>query len=107
MEYKKQKLYEERALILKALGHPARLCIVDALSGGERCVGDLTELVGSDMSTVSRHLSTLTQVGIIAGEKRKNQIYYRLCTPCIMNFFLCAEGVLQEKCQTLATDSQI
>ena len=50
--------YEARAHIIKALAHPARLLIVDELSNhGERCVCELTEMIGSDMSTVSRHLA--------------------------------------------------
>jgi len=42
-----------RAEIFKALGHPARLAMVEALGDGEQCVCELQELVGSDMSTVS------------------------------------------------------
>ena len=50
--------YEARAHIIKALAHPARLLIVDELSNhGERCVCELTEMIGSDMSTVSCHLA--------------------------------------------------
>ena len=58
MNAKVRAKYEARAKIMKARAHPARLLIVDVLATeGERCVCDLTELVGSDMSTVSRHLA--------------------------------------------------
>jgi ArsR family transcriptional regulator len=54
---KSQKnLLEARANVFKALGHPSRLAVIDALAGGERCVADLHEEVGADISTVSRHL---------------------------------------------------
>ena len=53
-----------RAEIFKALGHPARLTMVTALGTEERCVCDLQELVGSDMSTVSKHLAVLRAVGV-------------------------------------------
>jgi len=45
--------FERRAKIIKALAHPSRLYIVDELSRGERCVCELTKLVGADISTVS------------------------------------------------------
>ena len=52
--------------------------IVDELAEhGERCVCDLTELVGSDMSTVSRHLSQLKNAGIVDDEKRGTMVFYR------------------------------
>ncbi|RPJ48319.1 MAG: transcriptional regulator, partial [Candidatus Latescibacterota bacterium] len=50
---------EARARIIKAMAHPTRLFIVDELARGERCVCDLAEMVGADVSTVSKHLSIL------------------------------------------------
>ena len=53
------------------MAHPTRLFIVDELArSGERCVCELTEMVGVDMSTVSRHLAMLKNAGIIEDEKR-------------------------------------
>lgn len=86
--------FEERAMIVKALAHPSRLMMVDELARGERCVCDLTELVGSDISTVSKHLNVLKKSGIVEDEKRGKQVYYRLRVPCILNFFHCIESVL-------------
>jgi ArsR family transcriptional regulator len=87
--------FEARARIMKALGHPTRLFIVDELSRNERCVCDLTNMVGADISTVSKHLSILKGAGILGDEKRGTQVYYRLKTPCIMNFFGCLESVIK------------
>lgn len=88
-------LYEARARILKALAHPSRLFIVEQLREGERCVNDLTGLVGADVSTVSRHLSVLKNAGIVSDEKRGNSIYYSLRVPCILDFMQCVETVLE------------
>jgi len=77
--------------IFKALGNPNRLLIVDALATGERCVADLTERVGLDMSTVSNHLSVLRNVGIVKDERRGTQIFYRLAKKCVLNIFHCLE----------------
>jgi ArsR family transcriptional regulator len=92
--------YEARAKIVKALAHPTRLFIVDELSReGERCVCHLTELIGADMSTVSRHLAVLKGAGIVGDEKRGAQVYYKLRVPCILKFFDCVESVLRSNAQ--------
>lgn len=70
--------YKARARVLKALAHPARLFVVDELSRGERCVRDLTRLVGTKMSTVSRHLALLKDAGLLEDERRGSQVFYRL-----------------------------
>lgn len=85
--------FRTQAEILKALAHPARLLIVDELSRGERCVCELAQLVGFEMPTVSRHLAQLRHAGIIEGDKRGAQVFYRLRTPCVMNFFKCLSAV--------------
>ena len=96
MDGKTQALFEARAEVVKALAHPTRLYIVDALSRGERCVCELREGVGADLSTVSKHLSVLRHAGVVTDEKRGLQVYYRLTCPCILRFFECIEGVLVE-----------
>lgn len=87
-------LLEARAGVFKALGHPTRLAIVDMLAGGERCVCEINEHIDSDMSTVSRHLAVLRNVGILSSDKRGNQVFYRLECPCITSFYGCIESVI-------------
>ncbi|MBE0501881.1 MAG: winged helix-turn-helix transcriptional regulator [Desulfuromonadales bacterium] len=91
----KQSKLSARAKVLKAMAHPSRLFIIEELEKGERCVCDLTEMIGADISTVSKHLSLLKQAGIVIDEKRGNQVFYRLRVPCIINFFGCVEKVLE------------
>lgn len=88
-----QSEYKARARIIKALAHPTRLFIVEELSRGERCVCELTDMIGVEMPTVSRHLSQLKNAGILEDEKRGAQVFYRLRTPCVLNFFNCIEAV--------------
>jgi DNA-binding transcriptional ArsR family regulator len=96
MKGKRSAKYAARAKIIKALAHPARLLIVDELADhGERCVCDLTEVIGSDMSTVSRHLAQLKEAGIIEDEKRGKMIFYRLRVKCLPSFFDCIESVIR------------
>jgi ArsR family transcriptional regulator len=86
--------FETRARVLKALAHASRLLMIDELSRGERCVCELRDLVGHDLSTVSKHLGVLKAAGIVEDDKRGKQVYYRLKVPCVLNFFHCLEGVL-------------
>jgi ArsR family transcriptional regulator len=85
--------FKLQAQVFKALAHSGRLLMVNELSRGERCVCELAALVGSEMPTVSRHLSQLKHAGIIADEKRGAQVFYRLRVPCVLKFFSCVEAV--------------
>jgi ArsR family transcriptional regulator len=95
MDAKKQARFETLAAVIKAMAHPTRLFVVDQLSRGERCVCDLTALVGADVSTVSKHLAVLKAAGIVASEKRGSRIYYSLRMSCVLNFFGCVESVIK------------
>ncbi len=87
--------YQMRARILKAMAHPTRLFLIDELARGERCVCELTAMVGADTSTVSKHLSVLREAGIVSDEKRGLMVFYSLRVPCVTNVFKCVEGVLE------------
>ncbi|MBW6511298.1 MAG: metalloregulator ArsR/SmtB family transcription factor [Desulfuromonadaceae bacterium] len=91
-----------RARVLKAMAHPTRLFIIEELEKEERCVCDLTEQIGADVSTVSKHLSVLKKAGIVIDDKRGNQVFYRLRVPCILNFFGCVESVLESSARDQA-----
>ncbi len=80
----------------KALAHPTRLFIVDQLAAkGEMCVCELTNLIGDDISTVSRHLSVLKSSGILSDDKRGVAVYYSLRIKCAQGFLECAESVMK------------
>jgi ArsR family transcriptional regulator len=90
-------VFKRQARVLKALANESRLMLVDRLSRGECCVGELVTLVGSDQSTVSKHLAVLRSHGIVEDRRDGNNVYYRLLTPCVMTFFSCATQVLKER----------
>ena len=87
-------VYETRAKIIKALAHPARLLMVDELAKEPRCVCALRDMVGGDLSTVSKHLAVLKNAGILSDNKRGSQVFYSLRCPCVVDFFACAEKVM-------------
>ena len=91
-----QAQYVARARIAKALAHPSRLLILDAIADSEKCVYELTKLVAADQSTVSKHLAILKQAGLIADRKEGSKTFYgtRIC--CLQGFWDCVETVLRE-----------
>lgn len=93
----KRRAFTRQAKMLKALGHESRLMIIDRLSRSECSVGDLRELVGSDLSTVSKHLALLRAHGIVEDRREGTTVFYRLTTPCACRFFSCATQVLKER----------
>ena len=97
MDYSKEKnLAASRAKVMKALGHPTRIFMVGLLSAQELSVGDLTEAVGVDVSTVSKHLSLLKQSGLLLNRKEGNRVLYSLLCPCIMEFIHCIDDVIYQ-----------
>ncbi len=86
-----------RTAVLKAMAHPSRLLILQELASGERCVCDLRELVGADISTVSKHLALLHNAGLVSYERRGTRIFYRLLCPCLSTFLECIDSVLAKR----------
>ncbi len=97
MTVAKDKNMTARADIFKALGHPARLAMVIELGKGERCVCDLQEIVGSDMSTVSKHLSVLRSAGLVEYDKRGKKMFYSLRLCCVADFVHCVDRAIVER----------
>ncbi len=97
---------EARAKVFKALAHPTRLFFVHELSRGPRCVCELTEMVGADMSTISKHLSVLKAAGIVADEKRGQQVYYSLRMTCVAGFIDCVDDFIKQDARLLSSHSR-
>lgn len=85
--------YKNRSEIMKALAHPTRLFIVDFLSNGEKCVCEIVEQVGVDISTISKHLLVMKNAGLVEDNKRGLNVFYKLICPCIADLFNCLETI--------------
>ena len=86
--------FDRRLALIKALAHPSRLKIAEALQEGEQCVCDLRDLIGADISTVSKHLTVMRVAGLLEMEKRGLNVFYRLRCSCLLNFFDCVDSLL-------------
>ncbi len=69
---------EDARQLLKALGDPIRLGIIEALGAGERCVCDLTAELELAQSRLSFHLKVMKQAGLLDDRQEGRWIYYRL-----------------------------
>lgn len=71
----------QAAALLKALGHEGRLMILCFLSGGERSVGELEDLLGVRQAAVSQQLARLRAEGLVEARRDGKTIYYSIADP--------------------------
>ena len=80
------KQYTETADLLKAIAHPARICIIRGLMNKGSCnVSYMQDCLNLPQSTVSQHLQKLKSLGIIKGERNGLQINYTICNETTIN----------------------
>ena len=86
---------EIRAKIIKAMGHPVRLMMIEFLKKRERPFSDIFDLFKLDKSTVSKHLLVLKEAGIVSSKKDGADMVYKLEVPCVTDFFSCVTAVIE------------
>jgi len=96
----RDELFHQQALLLKALANASRLKLVDRLVRGPCPVGELTALVDSDRTTVSKHLAILRAHGIVRDRREAGAVVYELRTPCAASVFACTRKMLEERAVT-------
>ena len=73
------KKFDEYAEVLKAMGHPARLCILNGILRTGGCnVTHIQECIELPQSTISQHIQKLRSAGIIEGTRSGTEITYTL-----------------------------
>lgn len=82
---------KDRSVIVKAMAHPTRLLVMDVLTQGEKCVNELTNLAGCDVTTLSKHLALMKRAGLLQCEKRGVNVFYQIACPCFLEFFRCID----------------
>ncbi|RRR71762.1 MAG: transcriptional regulator [Candidatus Viridilinea halotolerans] len=78
-----QPLRRFKAEFFKALGHPARLVIIDQLREGECSVQELQVVLEMDQSSVSQQLAVLRNKNIVDSRKEGTTVFYRVRDPMI------------------------
>jgi len=94
MEPREKLRLQLKAEVFKAMGHPIRLGVIEFLKDGEKCVCEIVEQVGTEISNVSKHLAILKKAGIVLDRRDGMKIMYSLTMPCAIDFARCVEGVV-------------
>ena len=82
--------------ILKALSNERRLLIVCALSHGEKCVGELEEIVGISQSALSQHLAKLREECLVSTRRDAQTIYYAVSSPAVAELMSCLTRIYSD-----------
>jgi ArsR family transcriptional regulator len=72
--------YEVLADLMKTLGHPVRLQILQVLRQGEACVCHLETMLGQRQAYISQHLMRLRENGLVVDRREGMNVFYALAT---------------------------
>jgi DNA-binding transcriptional ArsR family regulator len=84
---------ERHARLFKALMHPVRLQILDALRGGEECVCHLEAHLGQRQAYVSQQLAVLRKAGLVTDRRDGPNSYYRIARPEVLSMLDTARAI--------------
>jgi DNA-binding transcriptional ArsR family regulator len=100
------RLRQLKADLLKALGQPTRLKILELLVDGERCVCEIFPAIREEQSNISKHLGFLRNQGILVADRRGMRVFYRLADKRIVRLLAdaeeCVQGSLKAKVRLVA-----
>jgi DNA-binding transcriptional ArsR family regulator len=91
-----EKVAEHAAEVLKAVGHPVRLQIIEVLEKGEKCVGDIVEAIGSKQSITSQQLNMMKDKGVLSCRRDGAKVYYRIENKSVIKLLQC----IYDHCET-------
>lgn len=89
-----QPIFTAQADLFRALGHPARIRILEMLAEGDRSVSSLLEEIGLEPSTLSQHLAVVKRTGLVESSRKGNAVTYRLADASVGQFLAAARNVL-------------
>ncbi len=82
-----------KAEFFKALAHPLRIRVIDALRGGEVGVNDLCARLDVEQSTLSQQLAQLRSRNIVVGRKEGQNVYYSIRDAAIFRLLDAAKEI--------------
>jgi ArsR family transcriptional regulator len=77
------------AEIIKMLGHPERLKIVEVLEDGEATVSAIRDTLDVPQAIVSQHLARMRGAGIVAARREGVNVFYRVVEPKVWHVLQC------------------
>ena len=91
------ELSQFKAEFFKALSHPLRIRILDALRNGEVTVGDLTSRLAVEQSTLSQQLAILRNRDFIIARKSGSNVFYSVRDPAIFRLLDVAREIFNNQ----------
>ncbi|MHA0856045.1 ArsR/SmtB family transcription factor [Paenibacillus sp. CMAA1364] len=88
-----QDIQHFKSDFFKALAHPLRIKILEALADGEKNVNELQLILGTEGSTVSQQLSVLRSKNVVVGRKEGTSVIYALTDPKIKELLVVAKQI--------------
>ncbi|MBS1271784.1 MAG: HTH-type transcriptional repressor SmtB [Candidatus Marinimicrobia bacterium] len=83
---------QHAAVVLKTLGHPIRLGIIETLEAGPRNVSDIQESIGEPQAITSQHLRLMESRDILSSERDGVQVFYQLKNQFITQILECIKS---------------
>ncbi len=90
-------LFEMQAELCRTMGNGHRLMILHILRDGERCVGELGELMDLSQPAISQHLAVMRKVGVVTTRRQGQNIFYSLADPEISSACDLMRGILERR----------
>ena len=87
-------VYAAKADLFRALGHPARIRILELLVDGDQSVSSLLAEIGIEPSTLSQHLAVVKRSDLVESSRKGNAVTYRLADASVEQFLTAARNVL-------------
>ena len=97
MPHNARPIHEAKAALFKVLGHPARVRILELLSGGELSVGSLQAELGLDSGGTSQHLAALRQAGLVTSRREGTSVFYRVADKEVFSLLEAGRAVITHR----------
>jgi rhodanese-related sulfurtransferase/DNA-binding transcriptional ArsR family regulator len=98
----KQALFEQLAVIARALGSGARLELLDFLAQGERSVEDLAQVTGLSVANTSKHLQQLKAAGLAQARRDGKHVRYGIADEAVLAAVSALRGLAERRSQAVA-----
>jgi DNA-binding transcriptional ArsR family regulator len=87
-------LYQAKAELLRTLGHPARIRILELLSERDHAVHELLEQIAIEPSNLSQQLAVLRRTALVVSRRQDGAVLYSISVPEVRDFLLAARSIL-------------
>lgn len=92
-----EPLYRTKANFFRALGHPARIRLLELLADGDKPVHQLRAAIEIEASSLSHQLAVLRQHGLVDQRREAGAVVYSLTLPAVRDLLVTAREILRSR----------